>query len=472
MVFSSLEFLFLYFPITILAYFLVPAKHLKWRNLVLLLVSLAFYGWGEPIYVFIMVFSIILDYTCGYFCGKYRESNPKKAKISLLVSVIVNLSILGFFKYTDFFITNINAIFGSEIPLLGLPLPIGISFYTFQTMSYTIDIYLGQARVQKNIASFGAYVTLFPQLIAGPIIRYQDIDDQLRQRDENVTMFASGVRTFMAGMGKKIFLANMAGAMWETFKAVPLDSRTVLGCWMGMIFYTFQIYFDFSAYSDMAIGLGKMLGFRFLENFNYPYIAKSITDFWRRWHMSLSTWFREYVYFPLGGSRCDAKRKTYRNIFVVWFLTGFWHGASWNYILWGLYYFALLVIEKTFLLKWLKKAPAFVSHIYTLFFVVLGWLLFVFEDMGAGSIYLGNMFGIGVTSFANAGDFYDIWRNILFIAILAIGATPYPRKMFYKLYDKHSWSRVAACAGGAVIMLFSVAYLVDSSFNPFLYFRF
>jgi len=471
MVFSSLEFLFLYFPVMLAAYFAVPKKHLKWRNLVLLLVSLAFYGWGEPIYVFIMVFSICVDYTCGYFCGKYRETDPKKAKAALITSICINLFVLGFFKYTDFFISNINLIPGVNIKPLGLELPIGISFYTFQTMSYTIDVYLGQAKVQRNIASFGAYVTLFPQLIAGPIIRYQDIDDQLRERDENVWMFASGIRTFMAGLGKKIFFANTAGAMWEAFKNVPEDQRTVVGCWLGIIFYMFQIYFDFSGYSDMAIGLGKMLGFKFLENFNYPYIARNITDFWRRWHMSLSTWFREYVYFPLGGSR-TTPLKTYRNIFVVWFCTGFWHGASWNYIIWGLYYFVLLVIEKTFLLKVLDRLPKFISHIYTLLFVLIGWLIFVFEDSSAGLVYFGNMLGQGTIAFADMGNLYDILRNLPFIAAMVIACTPYPKKLFYKLYEKHMWTRIAACVGCAAILLVGTAYLVDSSFNPFLYFRF
>lgn len=471
MVFSSLEFLFLYLPITLLLYFAVPKQHLKWRNFILLLVSLVFYGWGEPVYVVLMCFSIALTYTCGYFCGKYRETAPRKAKISLLISIIVSLGILGFFKYTDFFIGNLNALLGLRIAKLELELPIGISFYTFQTMSYTIDVYMGQASVQTNVASYGAYVTLFPQLIAGPIIRYQDVDDMLRQRDENAALFASGVRTFLAGLGKKIFFANTAGALWESFKNVPVDQRTVVGCWMGVIFYTFQIYFDFSGYSDMAIGLGKMFGFRFLENFNYPYIAKSITDFWRRWHMSLSTWFREYVYFPLGGSRC-AKWKVYRNLLAVWFLTGFWHGASWNYIIWGLYYFVLLVIEKTFLLKKLEKAPSFLQHLYTMFFVCIGWLIFVFEDSAAGLTYLLGMAGVSASSFADVGNLYDFLRNLPLIAVMAVACTPEPKRLFFRLYEKHGWFRPAAAVAGCLMLIVATAYLVDSSFNPFLYFRF
>ena len=473
MVFSSLEFLFLYLPIVLVLYFAVPKKYLAARNLVLLIVSLAFYGWGEPVYVFIMIFTIIVNWICGHFIAKYLESSRKTARVWMIVSVVISLSILAFFKYYDFFIENLRLIPAlSGLKTLGLELPIGISFYTFQSMSYTLDVFMGNAKVQNNIVNFGAYVTLFPQLIAGPIVRYQDVDDMLRERDENVTLFASGIRTFFAGMGKKIFFANMAGQLWEAFKAVPDSERTVVGCWMGIIFYTFQIYFDFSGYSDMAIGLGKMFGFRFLENFNYPYISKSISDFWRRWHMSLSTWFREYVYFPLGGSHCDKKWKTYRNLLVVWFLTGFWHGASWNYILWGLYFFVLLVCEKAFLANVLKKLPSFFQHLYALFFIVLGWLLFVSEDLGAGVVYLGNMFGVGASGFVSQSNVYDLVRNLPFIAILCVACTPYPKRLFYKLYEKFGGARVLAYAGGVCVMLLGVAYLVDSSFNPFLYFRF
>lgn len=473
MVFSSLEFLFFYLPITLLLYFLVPPKYLKWRNFVLLATSLVFYGWGEPLYVFLMIFTIMVDYVAGYYVGKYLDTDRKKSKTVLIISIVINLGILGFFKYYDFFVMNLRMIPGlQELPLLNLALPIGISFYTFQALSYVLDVYRRDARVQTNVASFGAYVTLYPQLIAGPIVRYQDVDDMLRKRDESSTLFASGVRTFLAGMGKKIFFANIAGQMWETFKVVPTAERTVVGCWIGLICYMFQIYFDFSGYSDMAIGLGKMIGFRFLENFNYPYIAKSITDFWRRWHMSLSTWFREYVYFPLGGSRVDKKWKVYRNLLIVWFLTGFWHGASWNYILWGLYYFALLVIEKAFIGDLLKKLPSFVQHLYTLFFVLFGWLLFVFEDLSAGMVWLGNMFGVGTYKFMDMSNVYDLTRNIVFFAVLAVACSSWPRKLFYKLYEKYNAARIGAFAGGVAIMVLCIAYLVDSSFNPFLYFRF
>ena len=473
MVFSSLEFLFLFIPVTLILYYLVPPKFLKWRNFVLLITSLIFYGWGEPVYVFLMMFTILVDYVSGYFVDKYKEASPQKSKFVLILCIAINIGLLGFFKYAGF----ILGIFGlTDTPISNIPLPIGISFYTFQALSYVLDVYRRDARVQTNVVSFGAYVTLYPQLIAGPIVRYQDVDDMLRERKETIALAASGVRTFMAGLGKKIFLANMAGELWNIFSAVPAGQRTVAGAWFGIICYSFQIYFDFSAYSDMAIGLGKMIGFKFLENFNYPYISKSITEFWRRWHMSLSTWFREYVYFPLGGSRCSPLAN-YRNIFIVWFLTGFWHGASWNFIVWGLYYFVLLVIEKAFLLSRLEKLPAFFRHIYAMFFVVFGWLLFVSEpqflgSLGAGMAYLGNMFGVGTVAGLSQGDIYEITRNFVFILIMALAATPLPRKLFYRFYEKSSIVKYAAYVGGAAILVFGVAYLVDSSFNPFLYFRF
>ncbi|MDD6094979.1 MAG: MBOAT family protein [Clostridia bacterium] len=472
MVFSSLEFLFLFFAVTILIYYVVP---LHFRNIVLLIVSLAFYGWGEPVYVTIMLYSIIVDYICGYYAGKYRETDKKKAKRFVIASAVLNLSVLAFFKYYTFIVSNLQLLpfdFLQKIPLLAdIELPIGISFYTFQTMSYTIDIYRGDAKVQKNIASFGAYVTLFPQLIAGPIVRYQDIDDQLRSRPHNIDMFASGMRTFVCGFAKKILLANCAGELWDSFRDASAVSPTVLGAWLGIIFYAFQIYFDFSAYSDMAIGLGKMLGFTFKENFYYPYVSKSITEFWRRWHISMGTWFREYVYIPLGGNRCS-KFKMYRNILVVWFLTGLWHGASWNFVLWGLYYCALLLIEKAFLSKALKKMPAFVSHIYTLVFVLFGWLLFVFEDISAGFTYLGYMFGGGGAALANSAVLFDLLRSLVLIAILCIASTPLPKKLYYKFYSCGRAARCAVSIACGAVLLVCTGYLVDSSYNPFLYFRF
>ncbi len=466
MVFSSLEFLFLFLPITFILYFAVPFKI---RNVVLLAVSLIFYGWGEPLNVFLMIGTIIIDYIAGYLVERF-SSDRRRQRAVLIGAIVINLAILGFFKYFDFFISNLRLIPGlSFLKPLGLSLPIGISFYTFQALSYVIDVYRGDARAQHNIASFGAYVTLYPQLIAGPIVRYRDVDDQLREREHSTVLFASGVRTFTAGLCKKVLLANPCGAMFDYFSA--LDDRTAAGAWLGIIFYTFQIYFDFSGYSDMAIGLGKMIGFKFLENFNYPYISKSITEFWRRWHISLSTWFREYLYIPLGGNR-RGSLATYRNLLVVWLATGFWHGASWNYLLWGLYYFILLVAEKAFLGKILEKLPGIVRHIYSLFFIVIGWLLFVSEDMSAGFVYLSNMFGAGVSGFYSEGFLYELLRNLPFIALLILASTPVPKRIFWKCYEKHPVFRTATTVVCVILILVSIAYLVDSTYNPFLYFRF
>ena len=385
MVFSSLTFLFGFLPCVLAVYFLAPNKA---KNAILFAFSLLFYAWGEPVYVGLMLFSTALDYTCGRAVERYRGT--PKAKIGLLVSVVVNLSLLCFFKYTDFLIGTVNDIFGSSIPLLNLPLPIGISFYTFQTMSYTIDVYRGEAKAQRNILSFGAYVSLFPQLIAGPIVRYQTIADQLNGRVHSFDKFGEGVRRFVCGLGKKVLLANNIGLLWSTIS--KMDGLTVVSAWLGIVAFAFQIYFDFSGYPDMAIGLGKMFGFDFLENFDHPYCAKSVTEFWRRWYISMGTWFRDYVYIPLGGNRRGLAVQL-RNIAIVWLLTGFWHGASWNYVLWGAFYGVLLIFEKFFLLARLKKAPAAVGHLYTLLCVAVGWVLFAFEDIGAGLAYVKTMFG-------------------------------------------------------------------------------
>lgn len=470
MVFSSLEFLFMYLPVVLLLYFAVPARYLLARNIVLLLVSLVFYGWGEPVYVFLMIFTIAVSYFGGLMVDRLR--GKPGCKTALIVTTIVDLGLLGFFKYYDFFVNNLRLIPGMDwLQPLGLSLPIGISFYTFQSLSYVIDVYRQDARVQPNVLSFGAYVTMFPQLIAGPIVRYKDIDQQLGQRSHSMDMFADGIRTFVAGLAKKVLLANVAGELWSSMSAMAVDQRTVFGAWLGMIYYSFQLYLDFSAYSDMAIGLGKMLGFRFIENFNYPYISKSITEFWRRWHISLSTWFKEYVYIPLGGNRKGAGR-TYLNLLAVWFLTGFWHGANWNYILWGLYFFVLLVVEKAFLLKWLNKAPAWVGHIYSLVFILFGWLLFVFEDLSAGAVWFGNMFGVGTQSFLSSRDIYDLLRNLPLLAILVLASTPLPKRIWSKLYKASPAMRIATVVGCLVLLVLCTAYLVNSSFNPFLYLRF
>ena len=472
MVFSSLPFLFRYLPIVMLLYFITPRK---FRNFILFIASLVFYAWGEPIYVCLMIFSTVVDYVHGLLVNFFKEKGDiKKAKIAVASSMIINLSLLGFFKYSDFFIDNINSLTGSSIPLLNLALPIGISFYTFQTMSYTIDIYRGEAKVQRNIISFGAYVALFPQLIAGPIVQYKTIAKQLQSRRESFDQFSYGIMRFMIGLGKKVLLANNIGLLWDKISVMGNTELSVLGSWIGITAFAFQIYFDFSGYSDMAIGLGHMLGFRFLENFNYPYMSKSITEFWRRWHISLGSWFRDYVYIPLGGNRCGLSKQI-RNIAIVWLLTGIWHGASWNFILWGVYFGVLLVLEKFVLLKWLKKLPAFISHIYAIFFVWIGWVLFAFDDMSVGLNYLKSMFGLNGLAFVNQQTMYLLVNYALILIILILACTELPKKVAIRLFGNHGEKTVTAWVQGVFIVtvfIISVAYLVDASYNPFLYFRF
>ena len=466
MLFSSLEFLFLYALVSLPLYFLTP---MRWRCVTLLLVSLIFYGWGEPIYVFLMIFTIAVDYAFGLIVGKNRDN--KKGKAALITAIVINLGILAFFKYCDFFIVNLAKIPAlSSLEPLRIEMPIGISFYTFQALSYVIDVYRHDADAQKNPIAFGTYVTLFPQLIAGPIVRYKDVDDQLTSREHSVALAASGVRTFMAGLGKKVIIANTAGAMWQAALAIPDAERTAVAAWMGIIWYTVQIYFDFSGYSDMAIGLGKILGFRFLENFNYPYISKSITEFWRRWHISLSSWFREYLYIPLGGNRVS-KGRMYLNLLIVWFLTGFWHGSGWTFILWGLYYFTLLAIEKAFLGKLIEKLPSLCRHLYTMLAVIFGWLLFASPDISSYFAYFKTMFGAGA-GFASGLDLYELARNLIFGAIAVIGATPLPKRLFMKLYKKSAVTSALTVVGSVALLVLVTAYLVDSSFNPFLYWSF
>ena len=414
-----------------------------------------------------------MNFVYGALVQKYKGKTS--AKWILASSVVLNLGILGFFKYTDFFIGNINAWFGTSIPLLNLTLPIGISFYTFQMMSYVIDVYRGDAAAQKNFVSFGAYVALFPQLVAGPIVRYTTIADQLDNRRESTDMFAYGIKRFVTGLAKKVLLANTIGQVWTQLSAMEVSSMSVVGTWVGALAFTFQIYFDFSAYSDMAIGLGQMLGFKFLENFDYPYISKSITEFWRRWHISLGTWFREYVYIPLGGNRKGLIRQIF-NLLIVWFCTGFWHGASWNFLIWGGYYGVLLIIEKLFLLKVLKKIPAFFSHVYTLFFVVIGWVIFGFDDMTKGWEYLKGMFGFGGLQLVDNMSLYLLLSNLVLILILIVASTPLPAKLGRKIMSLVQTKTWAAMIIENVfiiaIFVISVAFLVNSTYNPFLYFRF
>ena len=466
MVFSSTVFLLIFLPVVAGIYFLCPRKA---RNTVLLLFSLVFYGWGEPKYILIMLFSTVFDYTNARLIGHFQDvGRDKAAKAVLIVDLVGNLGILGFFKYTDFAIDNLNSLLNAGIPALGLALPIGISFYTFQTMSYTIDVYRGIVKPQKNILNVGAYVTLFPQLIAGPIVQYKTVAYDLEHRRETLPQASEGLQRFVIGLGKKVLLANQMGAIWEDISA--MSSPSVTTAWLGALAFTFQIYFDFSGYSDMAIGLGRFFGFHFLENFNYPYESRTVTEFWRRWHISLSTWFREYVYIPLGGNRKGLGRQLV-NITIVWFLTGLWHGASWNFVLWGVYYAALLILEKTFLLRWLDRAPRFVGHVYTCLCFVLGWVLFAITDFGQLGAYLGHLFSGPLWDSTTA---YLLRCDWLLLALAVIGCTSLPKR----LWEKREQTLSPALSDGlrtvwvVIVLLVSIAFLVGDSYNPFLYFRF
>ena len=466
MVFSSLMFLFVYFPVVLGIYYLTP---LKWRNLFLLLVNLVFYGWGEPVYILIMFLSIFIDYTHGLLVEKYRD-NDKKARMFVVSSMIFNLALLFFFKYYDFLAESLRALpLFAFLPRLDVPLPIGISFYTFQTMSYTVDVYRGEAKAQRSIVNFGTFVTLFPQLIAGPILQYRDLNEQLTGRGHSAERFASGARIFVIGLAKKVLLANNIGMLWDVYKAVPSEALTMAGAWLGIIAFAFQIYFDFSGYSDMAVGLGRMLGFEFMQNFNYPYISRSVTEFWRRWHISLGSWFRNYLYIPLGGNR-RGKARQYFNILVVWAATGIWHGASWNYLIWGLYFCLLLVIEKAFLLKWLENAPRALGHIYALFFILVGWAIFALEDLGALNTYFSAMFGLSVGGVWSGRDGYYLMNYAAMIPILTAASTPLGARLFKRIPERTAQILVPFLMLMGLIL--STAYLVDATYNPFLYFRF
>lgn len=475
MIFSSLLFLFKFLPIVLLIYFVVPAK---FRNFVLFASSLIFYSWGEPIYVLLMLFSTAVDFFHGKLVYKYKMSNqPGKAKAAVISSVVINLGLLGFFKYADFFLDSINNIFNLDIQLLNIALPIGISFYTFQTMSYSLDIYMNDEVPQNNPISFGTYVALFPQLIAGPIVRYKDIAQELRHRKENTDDFFIGIRYFIIGLGKKVLLANNIGLLWDEIKVLDSSSLTTVSAWLGITAFAFQIYFDFSGYSDMAIGLGKMFGFKFPINFDYPYISKSITEFWRRWHITLGTWFREYVYIPLGGNRCS-RAKNIRNILIVWFLTGFWHGAAYNFIIWGMYFGVILIIEKTFLLNLMEKIPSVFRHIYSIILILIGWVIFEFESVSKMGDYILSMFGIKGAGFVNSEAMFMIREYGIIFIVLILASTPIPKLIVNKLGEKIrnmniQWiSYVAENAFNISVLFISTAYLVDASYNPFLYFRF
>lgn len=470
MIFSSIFFLFVFLPVTLILYYLVPWKG---KNLVLLLTSLVFYAWGEPVYVALMLFSIVFNYLSGIELTVYEETNQNsKKKFCFWMTVAVNLGVLGFFKYYGFLIGNLNAILPFHIPYRALPLPIGISFYTFQTLSYIIDVYKGKVEVQKNFVRFGAYVTMFPQLIAGPIVRYSDVEKQLRKRSLSIYKFGQGTTWFLRGLGKKVLLANNVGVLFDTIAALEAGQRSVLTAWLGLIAYALQVYFDFSGYSDMAVGLGKMFGFEFMKNFDYPYTSASVSEFWRRWHISLGSWFREYVYIPLGGNRVSVPMQI-RNLLIVWMLTGFWHGADWNFILWGLYYGIWLIIEKFITGRYLKRLPIWLSRLITLFIVLLGWVWFFSPDFSSAVVYFGNLAGISGAGLVDARAWYYLKTNGLLLLIGMVGSTQLPWDIYMGAIRKNSpLLTVKACVGYGLILLLSAAYLVNATYNPFLYFRF
>lgn len=465
MVFSSLIFIFLYLPVVLFVYYITPKTY---RNVLLLLFNIVFYGWGEPVFILIMIFSTLINYIFGLLIEMNRKNN-NMAKVILVISILVNIGLLGFFKYTNFLVELLKniPIFSTISPPI-IPLPIGISFYTFQIMSYVIDVYRGDIKAQHDIVSFGTFVSLFPQLIAGPIVLYKDIEEQLNSRKESISKFTEGINLFIIGLAKKVLLANQLGMLWDSLRETA-NSNGILGAWVGIFAYTLQIYFDFSGYSDMACGLGKMLGFEFLENFNYPYISTSITEFWRRWHISLSTWFRNYLYIPLGGNR-KGKLRTIFNLFVVWSLTGLWHGASMNFILWGVYYFVLLVLEKFLLSKFLNKMPKVICHGYSMFLIILGWAIFYFDNIPNLLNYLKVMFTFNQTFIGN----HALNLIISYLPLLIIGtiaATPVSKNVYCRI-KKLKFSYTLKPMFVLIILFISTAALVSQSYNPFLYFRF
>lgn len=461
MLFSSITFLYYFLPIVLIAYFVVPKKY---KNLVLLIFSLVFYFYGEGIYTLILILSCVINYFVGILIDKSKKNSSRKAY--LIIGLILDIGILVYFKYTNFFIENINAIFKSNIGLFKIVMPLGISFFTFQAISYIIDVYRKDVTAEKNILSLGTYITLFPQLVAGPIVRYKTINEELKNKDISYDNFSYGVSRFVIGLSKKVLLANNLGLFVEVLKS---SSSSILSSWLIAVGFTLQIYFDFSGYSDMAIGLGRMFGFKFLENFNYPYIAKSVTDFWRRWHISLSSFFRDYVYIPLGGNRVS-KFKWIRNIFIVWFLTGFWHGASWNFILWGLFFAVVLLIEKLTFGKWIENKKI-INHIYVLFIVIISFTIFNADGLNEVVVSLKNMFGLNSLSFANTETLYYFKSYLILVILSIICTTP----LLSKIYNKIKEYNIIKCVEVVtlfVLLILCTAYIVDSTFNPFLYFRF
>ena len=468
MVFSSIVFLYIFLPIMLLIYFVVPRKL---KNAVMILASLVFFAWGEIRYIFIMLILAVMDFFCGKGINK-NEGNKPKQKLYLFIDIGVNLLILFFFKYADFIIANINEILNTQIPLLNIPLPIGVSFNTFQSLSYIIDVYRGTVKCEKSFYNYLTYTTLFPQIIAGPIVRYETVDEELETKKISMDNFSKGMRRFIVGLGKKVLIANNVGALWNIIEIGEYSEMSMLLSWTSIIAFALQIYFDFSGYSDMAIGLANIFGMDFDENFNYPYISKSITEFWRRWHITLGSWFRDYIYIPLGGNK-KGFLKQIRNILIVWFLTGAWHGASWNFILWGLFFGVILILEKVILLKLLKKLPTWTNYVYTAFLVLISWVIFAFEDLGKVKDYLFTMFHLNKTNIVNAEGLYYLKNYFIIIVIGLILSTPVISKLLKKLEEKHTNIRSILITGVYIgILVLSTASLVSDSYNPFLYFRF
>ena len=476
MVFSGLTFLLAFLPIVLILYYLMPKKG---KNIVILVSGLLFYAWGEPFYVFVMILSTFIDYTAGLLMNRF-DDKPKVRKACLLISVIMNLSLLGAFKYLGFLIDSVNSWFGWTIPNPNLPMPIGISFFTFQSMSYTIDLYRRKIKVQKSAVNFMAFVTLFPQIVAGPIVRYEDVQNELDDRVITEKMIGDGISRFITGLGKKVLIADNIGALWDSVKALGIENLSAVSAWIGILAFTFQIYFDFSGYSDMAIGLGKMMGFNFPENFDYPYMSKSISEFWRRWHMTLGGWFKSYVYFPLGGSRKGVPR-TVLNLLIVWTVTGIWHGASWNFMIWGTYFGILIVLEKLFLGKWLEKLPSFFSWLYTFVLVVFGWVMFDVvpkDTVNFGDVfnlifgYIGAMFGANGT-FCDNFALNSIVNYGMIFALAIVGSSDIIKRLSSFIKEKApKWTLYGYPIIQTCIMLMSIAFITTSSYHPFLYFNF
>lgn len=460
--------MYVFLPFVMMIYYATPKRY---KNIVLLIEGLIFYAWGEPVYIIVVLLSTIMDYIYGLLMDKHRD-NKKMMKLLIIISVVSNVGILAVFKYSSFIVNSVNAVFGTSIPDPKIPLPVGISFHTFQSMSYTIDLFFGNIAAQRNLINFCTYVTLFPQMVAGPIVRYTEVEHEIDKRKVNFTTLDEGIRWFIKGLTKKVLLANNIGAVWNTVSALKVADLTVVQSWFAILCFTFQIYFDFSGYSDMAVGLGKMLGFDFPQNFNYPYLSKSISDFWRRWHITLGMWFKCFVYIPLGGNRCSVAKQI-RNLLIVWALTGLWHGASWNFVLWGLYSGIFIILEKFVFKKFLEKIPSAIRINVTFILIVFSWVLFEHDNVADAFTYYGAMFGVGTKSFIDGATLYQMYTNAAIFAACALFSTDLPKKLYEWARDKftkaiHVVTPVAELASVVVC----TAFLVDASYNPFLYFRF